>query len=356
MKKSVWLPALIAPVVVAGAVAAPALANAAAPPVAGEHPTAAAVIASIADSSDAQYSGKLAQTSDLGLPELPTGSGGSSLEGDASDALGLLTAPHTARVYVDGATKQRVQVTEQLAERDVVRNGSTVWTWDSEERAATKVTLPSRSAETPGSGTTTPGDVAERAIDAITPTTEVSKPVATSVAGHDAWLLTLSPKSSDTLVGTVQLAVDQQTGLPLRASVTAAGKDDPAFQVGFTSLSYGAPAARLFAFTPPSGADVTTKDLSDADPGTHGNGSGHGVADHGATVTGSGWDTVVALPAGTADQTGLGSDASGLLDQLTTAVDGGRALQTSLVSVYLADDGRVLAGAVPVATLVAAAK
>ncbi|PYY50300.1 DUF2092 domain-containing protein [Curtobacterium sp. MCBD17_023] len=356
MKKSVWLPALIAPVVVAGAVAAPALANAAAPPVAGEHPTAAAVIASIAGSSDAQYSGKLAQTSDLGLPELPTGSGGSSLEGDASDALGLLTAPHTARVYVDGATKQRVQVTEQLAERDVIRNGSTVWTWDSEERAATKVTLPSRSAETPGYGTTTPGDVAERAIDAITPTTEVSKPVATSVAGHDAWLLTLTPKSSDTLVGTVQLAVDQQTGLPLRASVTAAGKDDPAFQVGFTSLSYGAPAARLFAFTPPSGADVTTKDLSDI-PGASGDGRGHGAPDHGgATVTGSGWDTVVTLPAGTADSTGLGSEASGLLDQLTTAVDGGRALQTSLVSVYLADDGRVLAGAVPVATLVAAAK
>jgi outer membrane lipoprotein-sorting protein len=356
MKKSVWLPALIAPVVVAGAVAAPALANAAAPPVAGEHPTAAAVIASIAGSSDAQYSGKLAQTSDLGLPELPTGSGGSSLEGDASDALGLLTASHTARVYVDGATKQRVQVTEQLAERDLVRDGSTVWTWDSEERAATKVTLPSRSAATPGSGTTTPSDVAERAVDAITPTTKVSKPVATSVAGHDAWLLTLTPKSSDTLVGTVQLAVDQQTGLPLRASVTAAGQDDPAFQVGFTSLAYGAPAARLFDFTPPSGADVTTKDLSDVDPGAHGNGSGHGVADHGATVTGSGWDTVVALPAGTADQTGLGTDASGLLDQLTTAVDGGRAVQTSLVSVYLTDDGRVLAGAVPVATLVAAAK
>ncbi|PZE85212.1 DUF2092 domain-containing protein [Curtobacterium sp. MCBD17_032] len=352
MKKSVWLPALIAPVVVAGAVAAPALANAAATPVAGADPTAAAVIASIAGSSDAQYSAKLSQTSDLGLPELPTGSGGSSLEGDASDALGLLTASHTARVYVDGAAKQRVQVTEQLAEQDLVRNGDTVWTWDSEERTATKVTLPSRTAQAPGPGTTTPTDLAERAIDAITPTTAVSKPVATSVAGHDAWLLTLTPKSSDTLVGAVQIAVDQQTGLPLRASVTAAGKTDPAFQVGFTSLEYGAPAARLFDFTPPTGADVTTKDLSDVDPGAR----GHGAADDGgATVTGSGWDTVVTLPAGTTVQADLGSDASGLLDQLTTAVDGGRAVQTSLVSVYLTDDGRVLAGAVPVATLVAAA-
>jgi outer membrane lipoprotein-sorting protein len=360
MKKSVWLPALIAPVVVAGVVAAPVIAQAASTPIAGDHPTAAAVIASIAKSSDARYSGKISQTSDLGLPELPTGAGGSSLEGNASDALSLLTASHTARVYVDGASKQRVQVTEQLAEQDLIRNGSTVWTWDSKQRAATKTTLPSRSAQTPGSqtpgsGTATPTDVAEQAIDAITPTTTVSKPVATSVAGHDAWLLTLTPKSSDTLVGRVQLAVDQQTGLPLRASVTADGRTDPAFQVGFTSLDYGAPAARLFDFTPPTGADVSTKDLSDATPGSGARHHGSGSAER-PTVSGTGWDTVVVLPAGSADQAGLGSEASGLLDQLTTAVAGGRAVQTSLVSVYLTDDGRVLAGAVPVSALVAAAE
>ena len=102
MKKSAWLPAVVAPVVVAGAVAAPVIANAAGDPIAGTDPSAADVIASIADSSDAQYSGKLEQTSALGLPELPTGAGGSSLEGDASDVLGLLTSSHTARVYVDG--------------------------------------------------------------------------------------------------------------------------------------------------------------------------------------------------------------------------------------------------------------
>jgi outer membrane lipoprotein-sorting protein len=357
MKKSVWLPALIAPVVVAGAVAAPALAEAASTPVAGSDPTAAAVIASIAESADAQYSGKVAQTSDLGLPELPAGSGGSSLEGDASDALGLLTASHTARVYVDGASKQRIQVTEQLAERDLIRNGDRVWTWDSDDRTATKVTLPSRTAQAPSSGTTTPNDVAQRAIDAITPTTRVSKPVATSVAGHDAWQLTLTPKSSDTLVGSVQIAVDQQTGLPLRAAITAAGTEHPAFQVGFTSLDYGAPAARLFDFTPPSNAEVTSKDLSDVDPGSVARGHGAaGAEDHGASVSGSGWDTVVTLPKGTAATQDLGSEASGLLGQLTTRVDGGRAVQTSLVSVYLSDDGRVLAGAVPVAALVAAAK
>lgn len=354
MKKTAWLPAVIAPVVVAGAVAVPALANAAGAPVAGEHPSAADVIASVAHASDAQYSGVLSQTSDLGLPELPAGAGGSSLGSDTSSVLDLLTAAHTARVYVDGADKQRVQVTKQLAEQDIVRNGSDVWTWDSSSRSAVHVTLPSGSATAPSSGTTTPGDLAQRAIDAITPSTRVSKPTSTTVAGQRAWQITLTPKSSDTLVGTVRIAVDQQTGLPLRASVTARGATDTAFQVGFTSIDYGAPAARLFDFTPPSGADVTTKDLSDADQRGRAQG-GHGSG-HTPAVSGSGWSSIVELPAGTVDQASLSDDASGLLGQLTKPVAGGRALQTALVSVYLTDDGRVLAGAVPVSSLVAAAR
>ncbi len=358
MKKSAWLPAVIAPVVVAGAVAAPMIANAASTPIAGSDPSAADVIASVAQSSDAQYSGKVEQTSDLGLPELPSGSGGSSLQGDASDALSMLTTSHTARLYVDGADKQRVQVTTQLAEQDLVRNGSDVWTWDSKQREATHVTLPAK-ASAPEDGSVTPADLARKAIDAITPSTTVSKPTSTSVAGHDAWSITLTPRSSDTLVGSVRLAVDQQTGLPLRVTVSAKGQDSPAFQVGFTSLDYGAPAARLFDFTPPSGAEVHTKDLSDASR-EHADHRGHDRADDrsaaGVTTTGSGWDTIAELPAGSADTTALDADASGLLDQLTRPVDGGRAVQTSLVSVYLTSDGRVLAGAVPVSALVAAAK
>jgi hypothetical protein len=69
-------------------------------------------------------------------------------------------------------------------------------------------------------------------------------------------------------------------------------------------------------------------------------------------VTGEGWATVVALPAGSAP-TSLVDDP--LFAQLTQPVDGGRALSSSLVSVLVTSDGRVLAGAVPVAALQAAA-
>ena len=48
--------------------------------------------------------------------------------------------------------------------------------------------------------------------------------------------------------------------------------------------------------------------------------------------------------------------AQALLEQALTQVDGGRALQTSLVSVLVTDDGRILAGAVGVDQLVAASQ
>jgi outer membrane lipoprotein-sorting protein len=360
MKKSAWLPAVIAPVVVAGAIVAPAVANAAT--TSSDAPSAASVLASVAKTKDLAYSGKVTQTADLGLPSLPSSSGssgGSSVESGASDVLDLLTTSHSARVYVDGATKARVQVLDQLAERDVVVNGKTVWTWDSKADRATKVTLPTKqsASETP-SGTTTPADIAQQAIAAITPSTRVGTPTSTKVAGQAAWQIVLTPKSASTLVEDVTLAIDKKTGLPLSAAIDAKGQSKSAVSVKYTSIDYGTPDAQLFDFTPPSGATVKTKDLSDASG--HHRGMHHDAADgtgHARpATTGTGWSTIATLPAGTFDAKGIGADGSQLLGQLTKQVDGGRALQTSLVSVYIADDGRVLAGAVPVADLVAAAK
>ena len=52
----------------------------------------------------------------------------------------------------------------------------------------------------------------------------------------------------------------------------------------------------------------------------------------------------------------LDPEQRALLESVTTAVDGGRVLQTALVSVLIADDGRVFAGAVPASRLVEAAQ
>jgi hypothetical protein len=71
------------------------------------------------------------------------------------------------------------------------------------------------------------------------------------------------------------------------------------------------------------------------------------------TVTGSGWDAVVTLDAGTSATANI--TTSGVFQQLTKAVNGGRVLSTTLVNVLVTDDGHVLAGAVPVSRLEAVA-
>jgi hypothetical protein len=70
-------------------------------------------------------------------------------------------------------------------------------------------------------------------------------------------------------------------------------------------------------------------------------------------VTGTGWDAVVTVDAGASATAGIASDP--VLQQLTNPVDGGRVLSTTLVSVLVTNDGRVLAGAVPVSRLEAVA-
>ena len=345
------LPLLAIPaVVIAGAVAIPAVASA-------NSSSASAspqkVLALIAKAKDVSYSGTLEQSSNLGLPQLPSSAEGSTQD-SASNVLDLLSGTKKVRVYVDGATRQRAQVLDRLAERDVIRNGSTVWTWDSKAQKATKVTLPTASAAKRSDGTLTPSSLAARLVKNVEPTTKLAVSAGTRVAGRDAYTLTMTPKTAGTLVKDVVLSVDTKTGLPLRLTVDAVGQKDAAFTLGFTRIDIAKPDAKLFDFTPPKGADVSTRDLSQAKRPSVPSPVAPGAAR--PTTVGTGWSTIAVLPASEKRSSALGgSEAQSLLGQLTRTVPGGRAVQTSLVSILFADDGRVLVGAVPVGALQAAA-
>jgi len=339
-----WMPAVAIPVLIASAaVAVPLSANAA---VNLPSKTPAEVLALVASEKVTALSGTISQTSSLGLPDLPT----TGADASAGSALELLTGSHTARIFVDGATRQRVQVLDNMAERDLVRNGSDVWLYDSKKKTAVHSTLADRSgtAKTPEGIVTTPDQLAARFLASVDSTTTVSLGSDLRVAGRTAYDLVLTPEASDTLVGSVSIAIDSETGLPLSVDVFARAQKTPAFSVGFSKLDLVAPDATLFSFTPPAGAKVTEKapkvdavrPIPAKPEGTK------------PTVTGTGWDAVVAVPAGK-DASSVTS--SPLFGKLTTAVSGGHLFHTSLVNVLLTDDGRVFAGSVPVAKLQAAA-
>ena len=344
-----WMPAVVVPVLIASvAVAIPLAANAG---VNLPTKTPAQVLALAAGEKVVALSGTFSQTSSLGLPELPT----TGADASAGSALELLTGSHTARVFVDGSTKQRVQVLDRMAERDLVRNGSEAWLYDSKKKTAIHSILGERSArssENEGK-VFTPDQLAATLLQSVDPTTTVSLGSDLRVAGRTAYNLVLTPKASETLVGSVSIAVDSETGLPLSVELFARSQQVPAFSVGFSKLDLGTPDASLFTFTPPAGAKVIEK-APKADS------SRPAVPNSDAakpTISGTGWDAIVAIPVGTGAAATESSSvtSSPLFGKLTTSVTGGRLFHTSLVNVLLTDDGRVFAGSVPVAKLQAAA-
>ena len=351
----------------------------------------------LATSSDVDaLSGTVEQTSELGLPDLSgltgamgggsggsggSGGGGASEGGDAAasasdldDLISLATGTHTARVYVDGSNA-RLQVLDPLAERNVYVSDGGAWIYDSEEQAATHVTvdraaLDALKAELEakhgeeaeahgdelrerleaefGAPLPTPEELLDQALAKLDETTDVSVGTDARVAGREAYELVLEPRDADTLVGEVSVAIDGATGVALAASVTARGAEDPAFHVAFTDVSFEAPEASVFDFTPPTGTTVTEHVVpvptvaeleqwkAEAEAGAEGDGERMPQP----TVHGEGWSAVVEVQAGAA----FGDGA--MLGMLTERVDGGRVLETSLVTVLFTDDGRVFAGAV----------
>jgi outer membrane lipoprotein-sorting protein len=390
-----WIPAIAAPIAIGvGVVLVPLQANAA---VDLPDLTPAELLEFAASSETDALSGTIEQSSELGLPDLsgltgPMGGGpGDDDDGDRAsatdldDLISLATGTHTARIYLDGE-RARLQVLDALAERDVYVSEAGAWIYDSREAAATHVVLPDEAelealrdaargeadaardrleAEL-GTPLPTPDEVLDRAIAALDETTEVSVGGDARVAGREVYELRLEPRDDETLVGAISVSIDGEHGVPLAASVTARGAAEPAFRVAFTDVSFTAPDASVFAFAPPDGTDVTEHVVpvptpaeleqwkAEAEAGAPSGGERMPQP----IVHGEGWSAVVELPAGDApafDAPSAGDGASAMLENLTERVDGGRVLQTSLLTVLFTDDGRVLAGAVTADRLLDAA-
>ncbi|TAP43510.1 hypothetical protein [Arthrobacter sp. S39] len=427
-----WMPAVAVPAVIAAGVLAGSIPARAGNPLPEKTP--AQVLVMLGGHTISTLSGTVEQTSELGLPELPSTapSSGPASAGGAASIAELLTGQHTARVFIDGPSKARVQVVDRLAERDVIRRDTELWFYSSRDNSAAHLTLPSFARDLPLAeppkapmppdqapapmpglpkpelrapdlplppvpapdmpipvpvpmpeySVPTPEDIATRLLAAVDSSTQVTVGPDVEVAGRAAYNLLLEPRTQGTLVGRVAIAVDGETGLPLRVTVTARDQAEPAFQIGFTSLSLAKPDDSLFTFAPPPGATVKELQLPGARPwpvtsgfpGSPGmvvtpdaaaaeiysrTGPSHMMpAMARPSVTGTGWETVLGFPAAPAGQGSALSESllkDPFLAQAAVVVPGGRLLSTTLVNVLITDDGRIFVGMVPAERLQAAA-
>lgn len=306
------------------------------------------------------FSGTVVQQARLGLPELPavqTGDG-------SSDLTSLVSGNHTLKVWYDGPQRIRLALLGTLGESDIIRNGRDLWTWSSSEKSAQHRTLAAESTK-PETGTIpnapdapdadllpkTPQEAADQALAALDPSTKVTTDGTVRVAGLDAYQLVLRPRDERSLVGQVRLAIDAESHLPLQVQVYARGVAEPAFQVGFTRISFGKQSADHFTFKPPPGTKVerVTPGEPQQDKGRH---ADKRQAGQQPKFVGEGWMTVVVArpspsgePAKPSEQGELGAVVQSL-PKVEGAWGTGRLLKGSLFSVLFADDGRVLAGAV----------
>lgn len=318
-------------------------------------------------------SGTVRQEVDLGLPDLSALGGAASSPGGAagSNPLALLTGSHTWRVWYADPQHARVSLVDGSSEQAVVRNGRDVWQWSSADQSVHHVqlpaTLPTGGPEVSPSAGPQPGPqaLAQQVLAALDPTTQVSASSTDTVAGRAAYGLVLTPRSPDTLVGSVRLSLDAVTSLPLAASVYAKGAANPAVDVRFTALDLGTPAASTFTFTPPPGAKVTEETTPTPPMVSEQDATASGVDK--PRFAGTGWSTVAvgAVPGGSASfgwapngqPTGPGGASAALLGALpkvSGSWGSGHLLSTTLVTAVLTDDGRYAVGAVPPSALYAA--
>jgi len=366
------------------------------------------LVAAVASAEPQALSGTVVYTARLGLPSLPFGP-------ETADPVNLLDGSSTLRVWTDGGERSRVALLGDMSEFSVVHDGPEAWTYASSDDEVVHYTVSDadraryesmkddavsgRAAGTVpgGADLPTPAEAASQVLDRAEQFSDVSLDAESTVAGRGAYQLVVTPKTPGTLVARVVVAIDAKTDTPLRVQVWST-KDakTPALEVGFTDVTFATPSDSVLAFSAPAGGSVTDKVVTlptdeqiAADHAKAASGSG---LPEGVTVSGTGWATVVQatgvdVPAlvagdpsaltdapsghptigsesaqGLLDQFGpqdgggpaskfQGIDPATLYDSLTTKVPEGHLISSALLSVLITDDGRVLAGAVPPATL-----
>jgi hypothetical protein len=329
--------------------------------------TAAQLLTDVATAKAPAMSGTVVETAALGLPEL---------SGNSASITSLLAGTHTLQVWYAGQQDFRISLPGRMSEIDLYRDGSTEYLWQSAQNTVTKfIGVPAKPAGFAGVPSLpvalTPQEAANDVLAAVGPTTAVGTESNVYVAGQAAYQLVLAPKASGSTISNVSIAIDASNGVPLRVQVFGQNAGSPAISVGFSTVAFAAPARGAVSYNRPAGARVSVVNLAE---------QGQGALPDGITMAngkltanplppgsplaevhpyGTGWTTVIEVPASALDSTSL--YASGALQPLLNTelqVHGkwgsGQLLTSGLLNALITSN-TVYVGAVEPSVLYAAA-
>jgi outer membrane lipoprotein-sorting protein len=400
-----WIPATaVASLIAAGTIVLPMQANAVDLP-----DLTPQQVMLLMDGEIQGFSGTIVKTSELGLPPIQLSS---MMDEDmikemeeklpegfedfvptlieqnlVTQAVELIAGTHKIRVYAS-AEGTRVQILDPMKQRDLIVNKDEFWFYDS--RKATAITgtfdmqvdqadvdkaqadAEAKLAEYAAAiqlDISNPEAVANYLMEKIGENTTVSVGKDHRVAGRTAYQLIAQPNADNSLIESVVISVDSETGMALDVKVYSVEQDAPAMHVGFESISFEIPDASIFSFTPPAGTTVETfeapEDLEAELERLKTEGSNlteeqklaykaeleAKYADQAKPeLMGQGWESVIYLSA-IPSEIPMGLLENELFADLMTKVPGGKVFSTPVLNVLITDSGEVYAGAVTIAFL-----
>ena len=403
-----WVPALVVPAVVAGAIFVPMQAGAVDLP----ERTPLEVLELAQSSNVTEFSGVVVKTTDLGLPQMEFSSMVDQETVDQmtekmpeefadfvpqiieqnplNQAIGLIAGTHTFRVYASGELA-RVQVMDMMSQRDLVVGQNEIWMHDFRQATAYRMEIDRDAAEAKGLEAfaeleanpefqelnaelqrlmADPSAVAKEVLDRVDESSEISVGINHRVAGRASYELRVTPDAAESLIDYISMSVDGETGMPLRVAVYSKELATPAASIEFESISFSAVDQALFSFTPPAGTVIVeAADLREAlkselptSPEEPKQLDEDQLAELEALakqyepeVIGSDWSMVVIIPGG-ASQLPLEMLENELFADLMTSVEGGKAFSTPLMNVIITDSGDLVMGAVSLDYLVSVSR
>jgi len=220
-------------------------------PVSAPSLSAAELLARVRGSTATPYQGYAESRASLGLPDLP-------VVGRQTALLGSITR---IRAWVASPTLWRVDELTAIGERDLYQDESGTLEWDSGSNRVER-TIGEPVARFARAADLLPPELGRRLAAAATPG-EARLLAPRRVAGVDALGLRITPRSTSTTVGRVDLWADPSSGLPVRVELTARGGAGPIIVSSFLDLRQAAPAASTVRFQIPPDARVDFDDAPD---------------------------------------------------------------------------------------------
>lgn len=209
----------------------------------------------------------------------------------------------TGRLWISGK-QARLELQTGNGDAELLVDGNSFWISDPASHTVYEGTLPQHSDTSGSSSATTSTSTTDTAPSVSTIQSKIDQLMSdvnlsgatssnpTDVNGLAAYSVTVSPKHSGGLVGSLQLAWDALRGVPLQFTVTARGSTTPVLQLTLSNVVYGDPGGSVFQISPP--ADYTK--VTVATSGGQAGGGSSGAPVHGLSAVQAQVPFTVAAP------------------------------------------------------------